>query len=340
MATLSLLRADFPMATATSENRSKTVDGYLAIPVNSLIVDQCAGIGLFIRNPEGDGVRLYKSSELPIETSDLQRLAARDIHSLYIRKGDYDAYQEYLKENLANVMQDESLPVANRFGALSQVVRDVMMSSFLSGDAENVVEQSSQMADHCAALLSRDDYTPTDLLQVLHHDFHTFTHSTNVSVMSAMLARALGIESEEDIRQITVGGLIHDLGKLEIPPHILTKPGKLTDAEYDIVRGHPTSGLLKLRGREDLTEGQLMMVYQHHEEVAGGGYPVGCPASQIHDWALICKVVDVYEALVADRPYRGPLPREQVVEIMERQSGVAFDKEILKCWLATTTKQS
>ncbi len=99
---------------------------------------------------------------------------------------------------------------------------------------------------------------------------------------------------------------------------------------------HPTVGFEQLNFREDLTDGQLMMVYQHHERLDGKGYPVGVVDSEIHPWAKICSVVDVYEALTSYRPYRSPMPRKKVFEIMERDSGAAFDAEVLACWLQIT----
>jgi len=75
-----------------------------------------------------------------------------------------------------------------------------------------------------------------------------------------------------------------------------------------------------------------MMTYQHHERLDGKGYPVGCIEDDIHPWAKICSVVDVYEALTSNRPYRKSMPRKKALQIMEREIGNAFDPELFKCW--------
>ena len=124
----------------------------------------------------------------------------------------------------------------------------------------------------------------------------------------------------------------HDVGKLEIADAILSKPGRLDDAEFEIIREHPRTGFRKLCRREDLNFGQLMMVYQHHERLDGKGYPVGITAEQIHPWAKVCTVVDVFEALTSNRPYRKAMSYSKAFEIMDRDSGLAFDPEMLKCW--------
>jgi putative nucleotidyltransferase with HDIG domain len=174
---------------------------------------------------------------------------------------------------------------------------------------------------------------------VLHHDYATFTHSANVAFYSAMLASELGL-GQEDVQQITAGGLLHDLGKLEIDEKILCKPGKLDDDEFRTIRMHPTNGFRKLARREDLSAGQLMMVYQHHERIDGRGYPTGCVGEDVHLWAKICAVVDVFEALTSHRPYRSPMPRARAIELLARDSGTAFDPEIFSCWAAIIQKCS
>ncbi|MFG0262632.1 MAG: HD-GYP domain-containing protein, partial [Novipirellula sp. JB048] len=131
---------------------------------------------------------------------------------------------------------------------------------------------------------------------------------------------------------ITTGGLLHDLGKLDIDERILNKPGRLDEGEFREVKRHPGLGFRKLAKRTDLTEGQLLMVYQHHERVAGHGYPVGCVGSEIHPWAKICAVVDVFEALTSHRPYRKPLSRIKALEVLEREGSASFDLEVLECW--------
>jgi HD-GYP domain-containing protein (c-di-GMP phosphodiesterase class II) len=181
-------------------------------------------------------------------------------------------------------------------------------------------------------LILRDDVLETDLLGVMHHDYHTFTHSANVSYYSVMLASSLQLADEHGLKQIATGALLHDLGKLDIPDHILCKPGRLSDSEFEIIRDHPRTGFRKLCHRDDLSSGQLMMVYQHHERLDGKGYPVGITAEEIHPWGRVCTVADVFEALTSNRPYRKGMSVEQAFDIMDRDSGLAFDIEMLKCW--------
>ena len=312
---------------------------FLPIPVHSLVPNHCMAVDLYIRESRTGPFQLYRAHDTPFQENDRERLANNGVRNLFISKSSHRLYQDHLRENLTAVLSDESQDITSRFACLSEVMRDTMSAAMSKDDVDQCVNESSRLAEQTVSLLQRDDYVVTELLGVLHHDYCTFTHSTNVAVMCGMLGQALGITDPLRLQQITAGGLLHDLGKQEVPDQILAKPARLSDAEFDIVKNHARWGYEKLCRRTDVTYPQLMMAYQHHERVAGGGYPVGCPKEDIHDWARICTVVDVYEALTANRPYRTPMTAKELREVMTNGSGKIFDPEMLKCWQAIITKK-
>lgn len=278
---------------------------------------------------------LYRGPEVALESDDLTRLLQRGQTKLFVRAEDHTNYQTYLRENLDEVLGDESIEVSRRFASLNEVVRDVLATAFEQAEVDETVEQCQDLARHNVELICRDDAVESDLLGVMYHDYHTFTHSANVSFYCVMLAKALQISDHDTLTQIGTAGLLHDLGKLEIPENILCKKGRLDDAEFEVIQAHPRTGFEKLCHRDDLTFGQLMMVYQHHERLDGKGYPVGVVDGDIHEWARLCTVVDVFEALTSNRPYRAGMPIEEALTLMDRDSGVAFDVEMLECWKST-----
>ena len=168
---------------------------------------------------------------------------------------------------------------------------------------------------------------------MLYHDYQTFTHSANVSYYCIMLCKALGLSDREDLLKIAKGGLLHDLGKLDIPEAILTKPDKLTDKEFEIIKRHPTVGFRKLCRREDMDFGQLMMVYQHHERIDGKGYPDGLSGADIPLLTRVLSVADVYDALASERPYRAALPHAKcLLFLRENAAGGGLDPELVHCF--------
>ena len=296
------------------------------------------GVDLFQKDDRASNWVLYRSGGYPLLEGDLDRLRDNGINRLYIDKSQRNDYQSYLRD-IAEGNSDDAQDHAVRVTAMNTVVLDVLESAFSESDTEETVSIVQKLGAMTADVVSRDEFAANDLFSVLHHDYATFTHTANVAFYAAMLAAELGLDKTA-IEEITVGGLLHDLGKLDIDKEILCKPGKLDDFEFRLVKRHPTTGFRKLARRKDLSHGQLMMVYQHHERNDGRGYPVGHHADEIHPWAKICAVVDVFEALTSQRPYRSPMPRQKAIDLIERDAGTAFDEEIVRCWKAIISRNS
>lgn len=303
---------------------------YVPISVATLLPTDALGLDLFQREPDSGRVVLYCGAEYPLTSDDLNRLRLRGIRKLLITRESRGVYQDYLR-GLTAADDASQVPFATRAGALAEMVRDVVESAFDCGELEQTVRAAERLGTLAADIVTHDEFVATDLFRVLHHDYTTFSHSTNVAFYCGVLGTELGY-SKAEVKQIATGGLLHDIGKLEIDEMILCKPGRLDGSEYRILQTHPTIGFRKLAFREDLCAGQLMMIYQHHERIDGRGYPVGVRGDEIHAWAKLCAVVDVFEALTSHRPYRQPMSRDKALMLQQKDSGTAFDPEILACW--------
>jgi HD-GYP domain-containing protein (c-di-GMP phosphodiesterase class II) len=314
-------------------------EDYVAVSVSMLVPSKLCGVALYTREGADEPVRLFRGSEFPITQQDLDALHASGRKKLYVSATEHRQFQAYLRESLDSSLTDESLSVTQRFDMLNEVVRDVLGEAFRAGQLDDTVSQTAELGQRTVDMICREDTVASELRGVLYHDYHTFTHSANVAYYCVMLAKDLGITDRDTLNQIAAGSLLHDLGKLEIPEAILTKPGKLTDQEFGVIKRHPTIGFRKLCQRKDLSYAQLMMVYQHHERLDGKGYPVGVGGDEVHEWARICAVADVFEALTSNRPYRAGMTPKAALEIMDRSAGTGFDARIYQCWKATI-KQS
>jgi len=303
----------------------------IPISVSTLMPGSACGLDLYQTEPNSDSLVLYRGAGYPLAPSDLVRLKERGIHRLYIAKESQGRYQKHLRQLASAPLDDLEIPMVARLGAMDAVVRDVLSRSLGSDDSATSVSAALQLAKIVSQTVTSNGFTTNDLFSVLQHDYTTFTHSANVAFYCAILANKLGF-SPVDVEQITAAGLLHDLGKLEISEQILCKPGKLNEAEFREIKKHPLTGFRKLANRPELSFGQLMTVYQHHERLDGKGYPVGCACDEIHPWAKLCTIVDVFEALTSQRPYRQPMAKQKALDLQNRDSGTAFDPEMLSCW--------
>lgn len=162
-------------------------------------------------------------------------------------------------------------------------------------------------------------------------DKETEGHTQRVTEMTLELARAFGIR-EEEIVHVRRGALLHDIGKMSVPDNILLKPDKLTDAEMAIMREHPQRAYDLLLPIEYLHPA-LDIPYCHHEKWDGTGYPRGLKGEEIPLVARIFAVVDVYDALTSDRPYRRAWSREDAFEYIRQQAGKHFDPHVVEIFL-------
>jgi len=311
---------------------------YVSIPIATLDPTYCHELDLYQQFGEQEDHRLFRGRDFPLSDDDLEKLRARGVTRLFIRAGEQRAYQSYLRENLSNFVEDESLPATQRFQILNQVTQDCLQETFERGDVSETVEASRDMGRHTVNLMNRTDLVAQDVFSMIKHDFHTFTHSANVCSYSVLLAKGLGIVAPAQLEEIATGALLHDVGKTGIPYELLTKPGGLSDDERELIRSHPTVGFARLCRREKLTWGQLMMVYQHHERMDGKGYPVGVKGDEIHPWGQLCAIVDVFDALTSDRPYHRGQHITEVLSYLERESGRGLDSEMVKCWTSIMSR--
>jgi putative nucleotidyltransferase with HDIG domain len=162
-------------------------------------------------------------------------------------------------------------------------------------------------------------------------DKETEGHTQRVTVLTRRLARAMGVGDEELIH-ITRGALLHDIGKMAIPDSILLKPGKLTEEERELIKQHPQYAYDMLRRIEFLLPA-IDIPYCHHEKWDGSGYPRGLQGERIPFAARIFPVIDVWDALTSDRPYRKGLPHEEVKERIRADSGKHFDPRVVEAFL-------
>ena len=163
-------------------------------------------------------------------------------------------------------------------------------------------------------------------------DRETEGHSLRVTEMAMRLAQAMGI-AEAELVHIRHGALLHDIGKMGIPDHILGKPGPLTPAEWEIMKTHPKLAYQLLSPIAYLRPA-LDIPYGHHEKWDGSGYPMGLAGEQIPLAARLFAIVDVWDALLSDRPYRAGWPEEEVRRYLRDEAGRHFDPRLVEIFLA------
>ncbi len=163
-------------------------------------------------------------------------------------------------------------------------------------------------------------------------DSYTGGHSTRVATYSRGISLELGLNGRS-LENVVLAASLHDLGKVGVPDHVLLKPGKLTDEEFEYIRKHSEFGWMVLRNLEGMEEPSLMLLH-HHERFGGGGYPGDLAGLDIPLGARIIAVADAYDALTTDRPYRKGRPHEEALDEIRRWVLRQFDPVVVEAFLA------
>jgi diguanylate cyclase (GGDEF)-like protein/PAS domain S-box-containing protein len=170
-------------------------------------------------------------------------------------------------------------------------------------------------------------------------DRYTHGHQERASLWAAALAEDMGLSSEQ-VRNIRIAGLLHDIGKVTINDGILNKPGRLTEEEFDKVKQHAPVGARIMVSEAEALQRLAAIVRYHHERFDGKGYPDGIAGQHIPLEARIMSVVDVFDAMTHERAYRKALSREEAIAEIEHGAGTQFDPEVVKAFLALLKRRS
>lgn len=168
-------------------------------------------------------------------------------------------------------------------------------------------------------------------------DPYTSGHEKRVSFLAQAIAGELGL-NEADIEKIRITGILHDIGKIYVPTEILSKPGRLTDVEFELVKAHPTLGS-EIVGKATFPWPVDMYILQHHERLDGSGYPKGLKGNKISIEARILGVADVVEAMSSHRPYREALGLEKALKEISANKGKLYDLEVVDACIRLFTEK-
>jgi HD-GYP domain-containing protein (c-di-GMP phosphodiesterase class II) len=178
--------------------------------------------------------------------------------------------------------------------------------------------------------------TMVNLQDLKSNDQYTFSHSVNVCVLSLITGISMKYD-EEKLRELGIGAMLHDVGKTRIPPEILNKPESLTEEEFNIVKKHTSYGYEMLKKSKVLSTYASYIALTHHERYDGEGYPLGLRGEEIHEFARIVSVADVYDAITSDRIYKKRININEAIEYLIGMGDHQFDYGIVRNFIEHIT---
>ncbi len=268
----------------------------------------------------------------------IEALRRREVRAVWVRTGREDEDTDEALEVISPQLRQEA---ATR---VAEVLRAAAQA-----DPRALRRRAEQLARVADSLVDEVLSAPVvgELVAIKTHDAYTLHHSVEVAAGAILLGLQIGT-GRSGLRELALGGLLHDLGKIRIPQEVLNKPGPLSQDEWDLIRQHPTWSY-EIVARMDLPDTlPKHIAWQHHERQDGQGYPRGLRGTnrirrhpsemvsgdRISLCAEIAQVADVYSALRSDRPYRPGMAPEEAVRTMRHMAGPHLNRELLDAFLA------
>lgn len=253
----------------------------------------------------------------------IRRLAQKGFTSIYIEEDiSRDIY-------ISDIVFTET-----RMKAVGQIKKTTanVCSNLIDKGTINVKAIKASVTDIINQIMENRDII-YDLVDVRTVDDYLFSHSVNVCVLSVLTGMAMNYNSDQ-LEQLAVGALLHDLGKALVPPHILNKPGRLSDSEFAEIKKHPSNSLELLRTNPGISSVSRVVAYEHHEKFNGEGYPLNKVGHEIQEMSQIVGMVDMYDAITANRCYRGAMPANEAYELISGSGDHYFRYDIVKSFLS------
>lgn len=262
----------------------------------------------------------------------IQKIREHGFYSVYI----FDQYSEQelddvIKPQVRRKAIDAIQNIYNKFSTMEDTTNPFKKDS-VSKESQLKIEQIRKMSKLIVDDIFSQPQLLISLVDIKSLDTYTFNHSVNVGVLALTLGIAYGL-NKNDLYDLTLGCMLHDVGKIFVPSDILNKNGKLNDDEFKVIKDHCEKGFVYLRENTELGPRVRIVALQHQERYDGSGYPQGLKGNQINTLAQIASIADVYDALTSDRPYRKALSPNEAIEYLMAAGGTHFNMDMIRSFL-------
>jgi len=273
--------------------------GFTPINPEILRLGKKPGFDLYMSDPNGPA--LYRQANMEFSREILHFLLEQDVEYLYFKNEEEREYFEYIESNLDNIMADINVPITRKALIVYNTSAYLARQLLISPETADLIRRASRVLDTIVTFTSHDPSTYKKLIDLLPQDYFTHTHSVNVATYSLALGSELGFNVNNGLLELTLGALLHDVGKSRVPQEILNKTGPLSSHEISILKKHVEWGDQIVRNTSSVPFRSYPAISQHHERLDGSGYPASI--SSPHIFGRIVAVADSFDAMTTNRPY-------------------------------------
>ena len=304
---------------------------YIAITKKAIIENTVTEFDLFLKSYVNGHARyiLFSRGNEQFTPERKEELLSKNVQEFYISNEDTDKYLRYQEKNLKHIVEDGSKSSCEISGALYQVASNLTQDILNDPASGQNIQRTSEWVNNTIIHIAQNENTFSSLLEVTSHDYQTYTHSINVSIIGLLFGRYLSLKQHE-LNSLGKGLLLHDIGKATLPTELIRKHENLTKEEFNKIKKHPKAGLDLLEHNSSIDSLSLKVVIQHHENYDGSGYPYGLGGGDIHLFGHISRIIDAYDVMTSNRSYAAAKGPFATLEAIKEKMPNCFNDELLK----------
>lgn len=306
-------------------------------------------VGMYIHDLDADWLEhpFVRNQFLLEEEAEIQKIASAGLRHVYIDTDqgldietavDIDELEGQLQAELESLAEDEQVApkvaaiderpkAAKLFNEATSVIKNLMQAARSGKQVE--VAAVSPLAEQTVATVLRNPHALTSIARIKTKDEYTFMHCVSVAALLTTFGREMQM-SQDDLKELAIGGLIHDLGKTMVRQDVLNKPGKLDKEEFNHMRKHVDYSGEMIEGIPQVSQIAHHVTMCHHERMDGTGYPKGLKGDEISQVGRMSAIVDVYDALTSVRVYKAAWEPTQAMKKLIEWSPAHFDRELVQ----------
>ncbi len=299
---------------------------FIEIDLELLRIDTILGFDLYLAGP--NGYILYRSRNVPFNERVRQNLISHGVKSLFMPGSDMNKFASYIENNLSNIVTDPKIKTEIKCQILYDTSINIAKDLLVDPGSLTAVKRSTKIVENMVDLYLKDEGGIKKIIELMPEDYQLYTHSTNVSILSVALGKSLGILNKNELYELGLGALLHDIGKSKVPRQILTKPGPLSPDEFNEVKQHVRYGCYMVENNPVVPRPAIQAIKGHHERLSGKGYPDGNSAGDIPLYGMITGVADSFDAMTSNRVYQKAMTSFKAMDILLSETQ-HYDRKIV-----------
>lgn len=314
-----------------NERVGDSKSGFLAVDIQSFrTATRDIAFDVYLRLSE-DNIAHVFSKSTGLDYKRLAQYIQKGVKELWIRKEDKAAYDAFVLRTADAIFQDPASTTEKKIATLLNMTEQNMAELFSQVSVTEETAATSQLVvKRYVELMIESPKSLAIILKLVSHGDYLYYHSIAVAIFSMFLAKATGQFNQQMLETVGLGGFLHDIGCTQLPKEIVCSPTDLTEEQWEQMHHHTKLGLMMLENTKNIPDEVRYIIYQHHEQPGGKGYPNRIHAPVIYYPAKIVAIADAFSALISKRPFRPAYPVEQAIQLLQSEADAGkFDRELV-----------